>query len=57
MQLVGLALLGVAFGAAGAEFLRASKPELVKKVEDWVRRFMDGFFNSLGLKKQDNGQD
>ena len=57
MQLVGLTLLGVAFGAAGAEFLRTSKPELVKKVEDWVRRFMDGFFNSLGLKKQDNGQD
>ena len=56
MQLVGLALLGVAFGAAGAEFLRASKPELVKKVEDRVRRFMDDFFDSLESKKEDNGR-
>ena len=57
MHLVGLALLGIAFGAAGAEFLRASKPGLVKKMEDRVRLFMDRFFDSEGPEKQDNGRD
>lgn len=52
MQLAGLVLLGIAFGAAGAEFLRTSKPEFVKKMEDRVRLFMDGFFDSLEPKKQ-----
>ena len=56
MQLVGLALLGIAFGAAGAEFLRTSNPALVKKVEDRVRLFVDGFFSSLERKEQDKGQ-
>ena len=56
MQLVGLALLGIAFGAAGAEFLRANKPELVKNMEDRVRLFMDSFFDSLEPKKEDEGR-
>jgi len=38
---IGLALLGVALGAAGTEFLRAKRPELIKKIEDAARRFVD----------------
>ncbi len=53
MHLMGLALLGIVFGAAGAEFLRTSKPELVKKMENRVRLVVDGFFSSLEPKKQD----
>ena len=33
MNLFGLALLGVLLGAAGSEILRATKPDLVKKIE------------------------
>lgn len=47
MGTIGLALLGVALGAAGAELLRAKKPELVEKVEEAARHFVD----SLGLSK------
>jgi len=46
MELVGLALLGVVLGAAGTEFLRAKKPELVEKVENAARRFVDSFCSS-----------
>jgi len=38
---IGLALLGMALGAAGTEFLRAKRPELIKKIEDAARRFVD----------------
>jgi len=41
MVSVGLALLGVVLGAAGAEFLRAKKPELVEKIEDSAKRFVE----------------
>ncbi len=41
MILVGWAVLGVVLGAVGSEVLRASKPELVEKVEDAARRFVD----------------
>ncbi len=46
MELVGLALLGVVLGAAGTEFLRAKKPELVEKVENAARRFVDSLCSS-----------
>lgn len=46
MELVGLALLGVILGAAGTEFLRAKKPELVEKVENAARRFVDSLCSS-----------
>jgi len=41
MGLFGLALLGVVFGAAGTEFLRVKRPDIIEKVEDAARRFVD----------------
>jgi len=41
MGVIGLALLGVVLGAAGAEVLRAKKPEVIEKIEDTARRFVD----------------
>jgi len=41
MGLVGLALLGVALGAAGTEFLRVKRPDIIEKIEDAARRFVD----------------
>ena len=38
---IGLALLGVALGAAGTEFLRIKRPEIIKKIEDAAKRFVD----------------
>ena len=46
MGVIGLALLGVVFGAAGAEVLRAKKPEVIEKVEDAAKRFVDSVFPS-----------
>jgi len=39
MAAIGLAILGVLLGAAGMHFLRSSKPELVEKAEDGIKRF------------------
>ena len=39
----GLAILGVALGAAGSEFLRANKPELVEKIEKAAKQLVDRF--------------
>jgi hypothetical protein len=41
MELFGLAFLGVVLGAAGTEFLRAKRPDIIEKVEDAARRFVD----------------
>jgi hypothetical protein len=41
MGVIGLALLGVVLGAAGTEVLRAKKPEMIKKIEDAAKRFVD----------------
>jgi len=41
MGVIGLALLGVVLGAAGAEVLRAKKPELIERIEDAAKRFVD----------------
>jgi hypothetical protein len=38
---IGLALLGVALGAAGTEFLRAKRPEVIEKIEDAAKHFVD----------------
>lgn len=46
MVLIGWTLLGIALGAVGTELLRASKPQLVKKVEDSARRFADSLCSS-----------
>ncbi len=41
MELFGLAFLGVVLGAAGTEFLRVKRPDIIEKVEDAARRFVD----------------
>jgi len=46
MGVIGLAFLGVFLGAVGTEFLRAKKPELVEKIEDSARRFVDVIHSS-----------
>ncbi len=46
MGMIGLALLGVVFGAAGAEFLRAKKPEVIKKIEERAKRLVDSLSSS-----------
>ena len=46
MGLAGLAILGIVLGAAGTEYLRASNPELIEKVEDAARRFADSVCSS-----------
>ncbi len=46
MGIFGLALVGVVLGAAGSEFLRAKRPDLVEKVEDAAKRFVDSVFPS-----------
>ena len=43
MLSVGVALLGIVLGAAGAELLRACRPELIKKIEDRARSFINRF--------------
>ena len=50
MGLVGLAILGIILGAAGMQFLRSSKPELVEKAEDGIKRFV----KSIRLSKSDD---
>ena len=52
MGTIALALLGIAFGAAGAEFLRAKKPEIIKKVEERAKRLVD----SLSSSKKDDDE-
>ena len=41
MGLIGLAFLGIVLGAAGTEFLRVKRPDIIEKVEDAARRFVD----------------
>ena len=50
MAVIGLAILGVLLGAAGMQFLRSSKPELVEKTEDGIKRF----WNSMPFTKSDD---
>ncbi|MHC4726408.1 MAG: hypothetical protein ACYS17_04200 [Planctomycetota bacterium] len=46
MGLVGLAFLGVVVGAAGSEFLRLKRPDIIEKVEDAAKRFVDSVYPS-----------
>jgi hypothetical protein len=41
MGVIGLALLGVALGAVGTELLRVKRPDIIEKIEDAARRFVD----------------
>ena len=50
MAVIGLIILGVLFGAAGMQFLRSNKPELVEKAEDGIKRF----WNSMPFTKSDD---
>ena len=50
MTLFGLAVVGIILGAAGMQFLRSTNPEMVEKVEDSIKRFMD----SMSLSKSKN---
>ncbi len=43
MSLFGLVFLGVLLGAAGSEILRATRPDLVKRVEDFAKGFVESF--------------
>ena len=51
MGTIGLALLGIVFGAAGVEFLRARRPEIIKKIEERAKRLVDSLSSS---KKTDD---
>jgi len=46
MVLVGMALLGVALGATGTEFLHVKRPDIIEKIEDAARRFVDSAYSS-----------
>lgn len=46
MVLVGMALLGVALGATGAEFLHVKRPDIIEKIEDAASRFVDSVCSS-----------
>ena len=50
MAIIGLAVLGIILGAAGMEYLRKSKPELVEKGANGVNRL----WNSMGFSKSDD---
>lgn len=41
MVAIGLAVLGVVLGAAGTEFLRIKRPDIIEKIEDAAKRFVD----------------
>ena len=46
MALIGLGIFSVFIGAVGTEVLRASRPDLVKKVEDSAKGFVSSFSKS-----------
>jgi hypothetical protein len=50
MAVIGLAILGIILGAAGMEYLRKSKPELVERGTNGVK----GLWNSMGFSKSDD---
>ena len=51
MGTIGLALLGVVLGADGTEILRAKKPEVIEKIEDSAKSFVDSICPSKSNKK------
>jgi len=44
MGLIGLGLFGVLVGAAGAELLRAGKPDVIEHLEKSAKRLVDRCF-------------
>ena len=43
MSAIVLGVAGIIIGAVGSEFLRATKPEFVEKIEESARRFVEGW--------------
>lgn len=41
MYVLGIAILGIFIGAAGAEILRCTKPDLLCKIEQKVKSFVN----------------
>jgi hypothetical protein len=52
MGFIGLALLGVVLGAAGTGILHAKNPQLVQKVEEAAKRFVDRFASSRTAEEE-----
>jgi len=52
MILLGWAVLGIAVGAAGAEILRAKRPDMVEKLESSAKRFADSICRPKPANKQ-----
>lgn len=52
MGFIGLALLGVVLGAAGTGILHAKRPELIEKVEQAAKRFVDRFLSSTPAEEE-----
>ena len=50
MTAIVLGILGILLGAAGMQFLRSSKPELVEKAENSIKRLWD----SMPFTKSDD---
>jgi len=44
MGLVGLGFLGVVLGAAGTEYFRAKNPDIIEKIENAAKRFVDSVY-------------
>ncbi|MHC4695774.1 MAG: hypothetical protein ACYTFA_03410 [Planctomycetota bacterium] len=56
MALIGWAALGIVIGAAGSEFLRTHKRELVEKVEKAASRFVDALLPSRTHDNEAGGE-
>ncbi len=52
MGLIGLAMLGVVLGAAGSEWLRSNNPELIEKIRNAAKGFVDTFCSPKSDNKQ-----
>jgi hypothetical protein len=46
MGFVGLALLGIVVGAAGSELIRLKRPDIIQKVEEAAKHFVDSVCSS-----------
>jgi len=52
MGVIGLGILGVVLGAAGTEFLRTKRPDIIEKIEDAAKRFVDSVCSSKSEDKK-----
>ena len=55
MSVLGLGLVGVVVGAVGSEFLRATRPDFVKRIEESAKRFVERL--SPSEPKEDGSSD